>query len=77
MKTCLGSLILIPAILALVGTAAYHASVDSSLKFEERDTNTQYINTERSYRPVPKHDPAGKPAAPVLKDDDTAEEVAP
>lgn len=57
MKTCLGSLILVPAILILVGTGAYHASLDAGIKFEERDTNAQYINTERSYRPTPKQEP--------------------
>ena len=57
MKTCLGTLILVPAILILVGTGAYHASLDAAIKFEERDTNAQYINTERSYRPTPKQEP--------------------
>lgn len=52
MKTCLGTLILVPAILGLAATVAYHASMDADLKFEERDTNAQYINTERSYRPT-------------------------
>lgn len=56
MKTCLGSLILVPAILILVGTGAYHASLDAGIKFEERDTNAQYINTERSYRPTHKQE---------------------
>lgn len=52
MKTCLGTLILVPAILGLAVTVAFHASVDADIRFEERDTNAQYINTERSYRPV-------------------------
>lgn len=51
MKTCLGSLLLIPVIIALIITAVYHTSVNSELQFEPRDTNAQYINTERSYRP--------------------------
>ncbi len=51
MKTCLGSLLLVPTLLALVGTAIYHVSVNSELCFEERDTNTEYINVNRSYRP--------------------------
>lgn len=51
MKTCLGSLLLIPVILALIVTAVYHISVNAELQFEQRDTNEQYINTERSYRP--------------------------
>ncbi len=76
MKTCLGSLLLIPIILALVGTAVYHTSVNSELRFEERDTNAEYINVRRSYRPKPQEDKeAPKPPA-GLQDDDTAEEVA-
>lgn len=51
MKTCLGSLLLIPVLLALVATAVYHISVNAELQFEQKDTNEQYINTERSYRP--------------------------
>lgn len=63
MKTCLGTLILVPAILGLAATVAYHASMDADLKFEERDTNAQYINTERSYRPAQHADAAkNKPA---------------
>ncbi len=62
MKTCLGSLLLVPTILALVGTAIYHLSVNSELKFEERDTNVEYINIHRSYRPQVK-EPDSRPAA--------------
>lgn len=51
MKTCLGSLLLIPVILALIVTAVYHISVNAELQFEQKDTNEHYINTERSYRP--------------------------
>lgn len=51
MKTCLGSFLLIPVILALVVTVVYHISVNSDLRFEAKDTNERYINTERSYRP--------------------------
>ncbi len=56
MKTCLGSLLLVPTLLALVGTAIYHISVNSELCFEERDANTEYININRSYRPQVKPD---------------------
>ena len=69
MKTCLGSLLLIPTIIALVGTVVYHASVNSELRFEERDTNAEYINIRRSYRPQPREEkaetkaPAGQQAA--------------
>lgn len=90
MKTCLGSLLLVPVILALVITAVYHTSVNSELQFEKRDTNAQYINTSRSFRPqikeaekpasaVPagndKDAPAPAGAVPGLVDDDIAEEV--
>lgn len=64
MKTCLGSLLLIPVIIALIITAVYHTSVNSELQFEQRDTNAQYINTERSYRPQvpPRRDTKPQPA---------------
>ncbi len=64
MKTCLGSLLLVPTLLALVGTAVYHVSVNSELCFEERDTNTEYINIHRSYRPQVKPGKEDKKAAP-------------
>lgn len=63
MKTCLGTLILVPAILGLALTVVYHASMDADLKFEERDTNAQYINTERSYRPAQHADAAQEKTA--------------
>ena len=65
MKTCLGSLLLIPVILALVVSVIYHTSVNSELQFEQRDTNAQYINTARSYRPQVKE--AEKNAAPAAE----------
>ena len=90
MKTCLGSLLLVPVILALVITAVYHTSVNSELQFEKRDTNAKYINTTRSFRPqikeaekpapaIPagndKDAPAPAGAVPGLVDDDIAEEA--
>lgn len=90
MKTCLGSLLLVPVILALIVSVIYHTSVNSELQFEQRDTNVQYINTARSYRPQIKETtpPATAPepaqeqeqntpagAVPGLVDDDIAEEV--
>lgn len=81
MKTCLGSLILIPVIVALVLTAVYHTSVNGEVRFEQRDNNAQYINTARSYRPpevktVPKQAEEAKNAVTEqLRDDDAAEEV--
>lgn len=68
---------LLVAIIAVVLTAAYHASVNSELRFEQRDSHVEYINTRRSYRP-PKQPQREQPAPaerPQLKDDDTAEEV--
>lgn len=91
MKTCLGSLLLIPVILALVVSVIYHTSVNSELQFEQRDTNAQYINTSRSYRPqikeaeknaspapeAPRKNNAPTPAGavPGFDDDEVAEEV--
>ena len=71
MKTCLGSLLLVPVILALVITAVYHTSVNSELQFEKRDTNAQYINTARSYRPQIKEQPVREeaPATAPTKED--------
>lgn len=79
MKTCLGSLLLVPVIIILVVTVIYHASVNSELRFEQRDTNAQYINTARSYRPQIKVTPkqAAPPILEELQNDDTAEEVQP
>ncbi len=79
MKTCLGSLLLVPVIIILVVTVIYHASVNSELRFEQRDTNAQYINTARSYRPQIKVPPkqAAPPILEELQNDDTAEEVQP
>lgn len=72
MKTCLGSLLLVPVILALVITAVYHTSVNSELQFEQRDTNAQYINTARSFRPQIKEPekPAASPPAPARNNQD-------
>lgn len=79
MKTCLGSLLLIPTLAAVVLTVVYHASVNAELRFEQRDSNTEYINTARSYRPpVKKEKPRAivTPAAlPDMKDDDAPDEV--
>ncbi len=80
MRTCLGSLLLVPTLLALVGTAVYHVSVNSELRFEERTSNTEYINSARSYRPQTRDAKDAKATAKPaveLQDDDTAEEVEP
>ena len=79
MKTCLGSLLLIPTLAAVVLTVVYHASVNAELRFEQRDSDSEYINTARSYRPpVKKEKPRAivTPAAlPDMKDDDAPEEA--
>lgn len=82
MKTCLGSLLLIPTIAAVVATVVYHMSVNSELQFEQRDTNTEFINTNRSYRPPTKRNSPKTRTSEreqiktlQLQDDDTAEEV--
>ena len=80
MRSCLGGLILMLVIVALIATVIYHTSVNSELRFEPRDANAEYINTRRSYRPQIKRDEdkASKPApANGFKDDEVAEEVAP
>lgn len=81
MKTCLGSLLLLPTIAAVIATVVYHTSVNGELRFEQRDTNAEYINTNRSYRPPSqKGQTKAMPVEPGLKqldfpDDDTAEEI--
>lgn len=76
MKSCLGCLVLVIALGAVIVTVAYHASVNSELRFETRDSHVEYINTNRSYRP-PKMQ-QNKPTAPVqIEDDEAAEEVEP
>ncbi len=81
MKTCLGSLLLLPTLAAIVLTVVYHASVNAELRFEPRDSNMEYINTARSYRPpVKKQKPQSivTPAPlPKMLDDDLPEEVEP
>lgn len=82
MKSCLGTLALAVTIFFIIVTVVYHTSINSELRFETRDSHVEYINTRRSYRP--QNAAAPKPPAPPthapqlnLKDDDTAEEVAP
>lgn len=84
MRSCLGGLILMLTIVALIVTVIYHTSVNSELRFEQRDANAEYINTRRSYRPQIKREDdktqdATKKAnaASAIQDDETAEEVAP
>ncbi len=79
MRTLLGSLLLVPVLLALVATLVYHASVNAELRFEQRDSNAGYINTARSFRPPvqkeqPKRAAEAKEGAD-FKDDAVAEEA--
>lgn len=77
MKSCLGCLLLVIALGAVVLTVAYHASVNSELRFETRDSHVEYINTHRSYRP-PRAKQAPPTATPLnMADDEAAEEVEP
>lgn len=77
MKSCLGTLLLAITGLAIVITVAYHASVNSELRFEPRNSQEEYINTRRSYRPqTPPKDAKAQPTQGI-QDDDTAEEVQP
>lgn len=79
MKTCLGSLLLLPTLAAVIITVIYHTSVNSELRFEQRDSNEEFINTRRSYRPQIRREEAPKSgqksSLPALQDDDTAEEA--
>ncbi len=83
MRSCLGGLVLMLAIAALIVTVIYHTSVNSELRFEPRDANAEYINTRRSYRPQIKREPEKQAdevvpgAVSGMRDDETAEEVAP
>ncbi len=76
-------MVLLLVVLSLVITIFYHVSVNSELRFEQRDANAEYINTRRSYRPQIKREDdktqnAGKTdSSPALMNDETAEEVAP
>lgn len=65
MKTCLGSILIVPALIGLAITGLYHVSVNSELRFEEADTQEVYINTQRSYRPVINPRGAGEEAEAV------------
>ncbi len=58
MRTCLGILLMVPALIGLAITGIYHVSVNSQLRFEKVDTQDAYINKQRSYRaPQPGTEP--------------------
>ncbi len=52
MKTCLGMLLMLPALIGLAVTGVYHVSVNSSLHFEKLDSQEDYVNKHRSYAPA-------------------------
>ncbi|HIX20402.1 MAG TPA: hypothetical protein H9862_07370 [Candidatus Akkermansia intestinigallinarum] len=63
MKTCLGMLLMLPALIGLAVTGVYHVSVNSSLNFEKLDSQEDYVNKHRSYAPAdPTQTPAAAPA---------------
>ncbi len=76
-------MVLLLVVLSLVITIFYHVSVNSELRFEQRDANAEYINTRRSYRPQIKREDdktqesSKTDISPALINDETAEEVAP
>lgn len=77
MKSCLACLVLLIAVFSIVLTVAYHASVNSELRFEPKDSHEEYINTRRSFRPrKPQRRDVPAPAV-NLPEDDVAEEVEP
>ncbi len=51
MRTCLGLLLLLLVLGAIVFTVIYHASINADVRFERKETNTEFINTRRSFRP--------------------------
>lgn len=77
MKTCIGVLLAIFAILSVVATLTFHASVNGTLSFEQQRDNPDYINTNRSYRPPKVVPPSRTGGATQVKfrDDDEPEVV--
>lgn len=62
MRTCLGILLMVPALIGLAITGIYHVSVNSQLRFEKVDTQDAYINKQRSYRaPQPGEEAEARP----------------
>lgn len=60
--------------MAIVLSIAYHTSLNTTLKFEPRDTNEQYINTRRSYRPPVQQ--AHPQTAPTTQESQEEDEIA-
>ncbi len=65
MRTCLGLLLLFFIIIALVVTVIYHASVNSTLSFEQKAPTTDFKNYERSYIPEPPPLPESQQQTPA------------
>lgn len=51
MRTCLGLLFLLAVVAETVGTVVYHTCINSGIRFEQKESNSEFINTRRSYRP--------------------------
>ncbi len=51
MRTCLGLLFLFAVLAETVLTVAYHTCVNAGIRFEQKESNLEFINTRRSYRP--------------------------
>lgn len=51
MRTCLGLLFLFAVLTETVLTVVYHTCVNSGIRFEQKESNSEFINTRRSYRP--------------------------
>ena len=63
MRICLCILVLVFTIIATVATLVYHTTINSHLSFKPKQDHTEYINTQRSYRPPAPELPA--PTAPA------------
>lgn len=53
MRTCLGLLFLLAVLAETVLTVVYHTCINSGIRFEQKESNSEFINTRRSYRPQP------------------------
>ena len=62
MRVFLSIILLIFTIVAVVATVVYNTSINSQLSFKQKQDNSDYINTQRSYRPPAPQVP--KPTAP-------------
>lgn len=52
MQTCLGLLMLLLVLVSTAFTVVYHTSINATIRFDRKETNTEFINTRRSFRPV-------------------------